>query len=96
MVVRSKTKPLKRDFKTKPLELLLALPDLRLLQTCIENVVGIRLRKEDNSKKMCFMNKCSNSLVPDYISDILPPLVGEVTNYSLRNRQNLANVYTRT
>ena len=42
------------------------------------------------------MYKCSNNLVPDYISDIIPPLVGEVTNYSLRNCQNLANVYTRT
>ena len=45
---------------------------------------------------MWFMYKCSNDLVPDYISDIIPPLIGEVSNYSLRNRQNLANVYTRT
>ena len=42
------------------------------------------------------MYKCSNGLVPDNISDNIPPLVGEVSNYSLRNRQNLANVYTRT
>ena len=45
---------------------------------------------------MCFMFKFSNDLVPDYISDIILPLVGEVSNYSLRNRQNRANVYTRT
>ena len=45
---------------------------------------------------MCFMYKCSNSLVPDYISDIIPPLVGDVSKYSLRNRQNLANVYMST
>ena len=54
------------------------------------------LPKRREFQKMCFMYKCSNDLVPDYISDITPPLVGEVSNYSLRNRQNLANVYTRT
>ena len=54
------------------------------------------LAKRRQFQKMCFMYKCSNSLVPDYISDIIPPLVGEVSNYSLRNRQNLANVYTLT
>ena len=54
------------------------------------------LAKRRQFQKLCFMYKCSNNLVPDYISDIIPPLVGEVTNYSLRNCQNLANVYTRT
>ena len=47
-------------------------------------------------QKLCFMYKCSNNLVPDYISDIIPPLVHEVSDYPLRNRNNLANVYTRT
>ena len=44
------------------------------------------------------MYKCQHNLyiVPDYISDIIPPLVAEVTNYPLRNRHNLANIYTRT
>ena len=40
--------------------------------------------------------KSSNNLVPDYLSDIMQPLVGEVTNYPLRDRQNLTNMYTRT
>ena len=42
------------------------------------------------------MYKCSNNIVPDYISDIVSPLVGEVTNYPLRNRHNIASMYTRT
>ena len=42
------------------------------------------------------MYKCSNNLVPDYISNIIPPLVGEVSNYPLRNRQNIASMHTRT
>ena len=47
-------------------------------------------------QKLCFMYKCSNNLVPDYISDIIPPLVREVSDYPLRNCYNLANVFTRT
>ena len=47
------------------------------------------------SSKMCFMYKCFNNLVPDFISDIIPPFVREVSNYPLRNRDNLTNIYTR-
>lgn len=47
-------------------------------------------------QKLCFMYKCSNNLVPDYISDIIPPHVREVSNYPLRNRNNFTNLYTRT
>ena len=59
------------------------------------------LSKRRYFQKMCFMYKslrykCSNNLVPDYISDIVPPLVGDVTNYPLRNRQNISTMYTRT
>ena len=54
------------------------------------------LSKRRYFQKMCFMYKCSNNIVPDYISDIVPPLVGEVTNYPLRNRHNIASMYTRT
>ena len=45
---------------------------------------------------MCFMYKCSNNLVPDYISDIILPRVAEVSNYPLRNRDNISNIYNRT
>ena len=54
------------------------------------------LSKRRYFQKMCFMYKCSNNIVPDYISDIVPPLVGEVTKYPLRNRHNIASMYTRT
>ena len=42
------------------------------------------------------MYKCSNNLVSDYISDIIPPRVAEVSNYPLRNRDNISNIYNRT
>ena len=38
------------------------------------------------------MYKCSNNHSPDYISDIIP-LVAEVSNYPLRNRDNISNIY---
>ena len=47
-------------------------------------------------QKMCFMYTCSNNLVPDYISDIIPTRVADVSNYPLRNRDNISNIYIRT
>ena len=45
---------------------------------------------------MTFMYKVSNQLVPSYISDIIPPLVSDVSNYPLRNSSNYSVPYTRT
>ena len=47
-------------------------------------------------QKMTFIYKLSNQLVPSYISDIMPPLVSEVSNYPLRNSSNYSVPYTRT
>ena len=42
------------------------------------------------------MHKCTNSLVPAHISDLIPPFVREVSKYPLRNRDNVSSIYTRT
>ena len=42
------------------------------------------------------MYKVSNQLVPSYISDIMPPLVSDVSNYPLRNSSNYSVPYIRT
>ena len=42
------------------------------------------------------MYKCTNNLVPEYISDLIPPFVRETSNYPLRNRDNVSSIYTRT
>ena len=47
-------------------------------------------------QKMTFMYKISNHLVPSYISDIMSPLVSDVSNYPLRNSSNYSVPYTRT
>ena len=35
-------------------------------------------------------------LVPTYISDLIPPLVNEISDYPLRNNRNLSLPYNRT
>ena len=48
------------------------------------------------SFKLHFMFKVSNNLVPHYIEELIPPLVGNRTQYELRNSQNFDNLYART
>ena len=47
-------------------------------------------------QKLCFMYKCNYTIVPDYISDLIPPLEGEVSNYPLRNANDFTTPRTRT
>ena len=42
------------------------------------------------------MYKCKYSIVPEYISDLIPPIVGEVSNYPLRNVNDFSTPRTRT
>ena len=46
--------------------------------------------------KLCFMYKVSNNLVPQYIDELIPPMVGNRSQYQLRNSQNYENVQART
>ena len=47
-------------------------------------------------QKLCFMYKCNHNIIPDYISDLIPPVVGEVSNYPLRNANDFMTPRTRT
>ena len=49
-----------------------------------------------NNHKLCFMYKSVNGQVPSYITDIIPPLVRETTNYPLRNQNNITVPFCRT
>ena len=55
----------------------------------------VRLHTRRKEQKLAFMYKAVNDLTPEYISDI-PHFVRDVTNYSLRNNNNLSVTYTRT
>ena len=47
---------------------------------------SLALRRRN--QKLKFMYKAAHNMVPSYISDIIPPTVGNSTHYSLRNRAN--------
>ena len=49
-----------------------------------------------NNSKLCFMYKVSNGLVPQFIEELIPPLVGNRSQYQLRNSQNYEHVQART
>ena len=42
------------------------------------------------------MYKSINGLVPTYVSDLIPPSVGEISTYTLRNQQNITVPLCRT
>ena len=42
------------------------------------------------------MYKTFNNLVPVYITELIPPLTGDVSNNPLRNSNNIAIPFTRT
>ena len=49
-----------------------------------------------NNSKLCFMYKVSNGLVPQFIEELIPPLVGNRSQDQLRNSQNYEHVQART
>ena len=57
--------------------------------------ISIVNSKRKNAK-LCFMYKESNNLVPKYIIELIPPVVGNRSQYQMRNSQNYGNVHVRT
>ena len=47
-------------------------------------------------QKFIFMYKSINGLVPTYVSDLIPPSVGEISSYTLRNQHNITVPLCRT
>ena len=45
---------------------------------------------------LIFMYKSINGLVPTYVSDLVPPSVGEISTYTLRNQHNISVPFCRT
>ena len=41
------------------------------------------------------MYRSINGLIPNYITDLIPPVIGETTNYSLRNQNNITIPFCR-
>jgi len=54
------------------------------------------LEERRKTQKLCFMYKVNNNLTPSYINDLIPPNVDEMSDYNLRNSQNISTPLTRT
>ncbi len=46
-------------------------------------------------QKLSIMYKAANNETPSYISNLIPPEIQNITNYNLRNRQNINIPYSR-
>ena len=46
-------------------------------------------------QKLNFMYRSVNGLVPTYITDLIPPVIRETTNYPLRNQTNITTPFCR-
>ena len=64
----------------------------RLYNECGWRLLYIRGKYQ----KLKFMYRSSYGMVPSYISDLMPPLVANVSHYNLRNTANLTTLPTRT
>ena len=56
----------------------------------------VSLSERRKFQKLCLMYKCNDGQVPGYMSDLVPPLVSEISNYPLRNRTNISSIRRRT
>ena len=54
------------------------------------------LHDRRQTHKLVIFYKIVNSLVPDYLSNLLPPLVQERTTYSLRNANDIRSIHAHT
>ena len=56
----------------------------------------VTLEERRKQQKFIFVYKSVNGLVPSYISELIPPLISEITDYSLRNQNNITVPFSRT
>ena len=54
------------------------------------------LEKRRHKHKLIMFYKMKNNLTPAYLSDLVPPLVGDENRYHLRNADHIQNIRTRT
>ena len=66
------------------------------LENLYRECIWISLAERRKQQKLTFMFKTMNGFVPSYISDLIPPMIREVTNYPLRNQNNITTPFCRT
>ena len=56
----------------------------------------VTMEERRKQQKFIFMYKSVNGLIPSYISELIPPLISEITDYPLRNQNNITVPFNRT
>ena len=54
------------------------------------------LKDRRERQKLLFMYKVNNNMTPSYINDLVPPPVGDLSEYNLRDSQNISSITART
>ena len=54
------------------------------------------LQNRRNKHKLIIFYKIMNGLTPNYLNDLLPPLVHDTTTYNLRNANHIQTIYANT
>lgn len=63
---------------------------------CIYTETGWeKLSTRREVKKLCLFYKITTGETPEYLYDLIPPTVEEISNYNLRNRQNISQPLSR-
>ncbi|MCG7879605.1 MAG: reverse transcriptase family protein, partial [Candidatus Thiodiazotropha endolucinida] len=66
------------------------------IQKLLSDLGWETLQERRTKHKLVILYKIFNGLTPDYLSDILPPLVRDANPYNLRNANNIQSMRTRT
>ena len=53
------------------------------------------LKERRKNRKLCLMYKIQNNQTPDYVSNLMPPSVSDMTSYNLRNRNHISTPFCR-
>ena len=69
---------------------------IRFFRNLYRECGWVTLDERRKQHKLIFMYKTVHWLVPPYISDIKPPLVHEITDYPLRNQNNITVPFCKT
>ena len=67
-----------------------------LLANLCKECDWLSLSQRRQQHKLSFMYNVNAGLVPSYISDLIPPLVSEISDYPLRNNRHISLPHNRT
>ena len=66
------------------------------IENLYKEICWDKLQKRRNDHKLSLFYKMYNHIAPEYLSSLIPPQVETLSQYNLRNAQDLRNTRTRT